>query len=528
MTKKVKLLLLLVLLFSIFMRFYNLKNFQYFTSDQENFQFMVRKVTVDKKPPLIMHNAQIGGSIGSFYILMSAPFFYLMNNDPIKVQLLIPILGVVATLIISWVGRLFAGDKVGLIAALLYGGSFLISFYEKSMWTLNLDSLMILLIIGSLIKLIQKKYQFFLLLTFASSFAWHSDPALAVGIVGAILTFIYFRIPLFRKEYTPGVIYLIISFLPLIIFEIRHPGTIIVPWLAHLLSRSPHQTNVIYSLISLAPWKIIENLSRSLAISPTLQIEQYHCYCDKYPPPFLSPIPEIITVVIITFSAYYCLKRGNEFEEKIAKLLLIFIASFVIGASIYSFLLSFSIYQHYFMTVFPTFLLLAAFGLTKLRNRLPSFSLILIIFFILQNTYSFINSSLQYPLWKKQQIVEKIIPNINHSTFSLYGYGVHSLTDGGWVMLFVNKKLFPNKSYISIGWDWAYRTHSLYPYNPDQEEGSKIIIFHAKEKSPINDNLKDKVELSITSDNMTATILDNRSHWFTRAILDDLERKYID
>jgi hypothetical protein len=74
MTKKTIIILGLIFSLSAFMRFYNLHSFGYLTGDEEIFQTMVRKLTVDKKPPLVIPNAQIGGSMGSFFILLISPF----------------------------------------------------------------------------------------------------------------------------------------------------------------------------------------------------------------------------------------------------------------------------------------------------------------------------------------------------------------------------------------------------------------------------------------------------------------------
>lgn len=516
MTKKTILVLGLILILSALMRFYNLYSFGYFTGDEEILHSMVRKVTVDRKPPLVIPNAQIGGSMGSFFVLLIAPLFALADNDPLTVQVIGSVIGLLTTLAIFWVGTLTNGQMMGFLAGVLYGGSFMVALFDRRLWTLTLDPLMITLSIGALIEIIQKKYQYSLLLAVAVSFTWHSDPAIAVALVASVLSFLIYRISIWRKEFAPAGFYLLLSVLPFIIFELRHPGTVFRPWLIHLTGRSVVDTSLLDRLTSINIITTLQNLSRSLFSSPTSFIEQYYCYCSKYPAPFFSPIPEILTAFILIFCMVWVLKTKDKLIKDNLKILLIFLFAFLLGIIIYTSTLSYAVYQHYFVTVFPVFLLLSAFALNKIAEKLPLAVGAFLTIFIAVNLWTLFNSTLRFSLWEKIELVKQTIPQLKGSSFSVYGTGDHSLFDGGWVLLFINSGLHPNRSYLNGGWDFIYRTHSLYSYNPDQKEGEKIVIFHDVKDYRFKNNplFYKKKEQEIAVGNMAAVILDNKESWF--------------
>lgn len=503
------------------MRFYNLYSFGYFTGDEEIFHSMVRKVIVDKRPPLVIPNAQVGGSMGSFFVLLISPLFALANNDPLAVQVIGPVIGLLTTLAIFWVGSLINGQRMGFLAGVLYGGSFMAALFDRRLWTLTLDPLMITLSIGALIKIIQKKYQYSLLLAVVVSFTWHSDPAIAVAMLASIIVLLIYKIPIWRRQFIPAGLYLLFSILPFIIFELRHPGTIFGPWLIHLTGRSVVDTSLLDRLTSINIIATLQNLSRSLFSLPSNSIEQYFCYCSKYPAPFFSPIPEILTVLVLSFCLIWVLKTKDKLIKNNLKILLIFLFAFLLGIIIYTSTLSFDVYQHYFITVFPVFLLLTAFALSVLLKKLPRGIVGLLIFFIAVNLWSLFNSALRYPLDEKDNLVKQMIPVINRGSFSVYGLGNHSLFDGGWVSLFVKYGLYPNRSYLNGGWDFIYRTHSLYSYNPDQKEGEKIIIFHDIDDNRLKKDplFSKKIKTSSSFGKMSATILDNKDAWFNMNLL---------
>lgn len=497
------------------MRFYNALNFQYFSGDEEIFHAILRKIVVEGKPILVVPNAQIGGSIGSFFHLLSSPIFFTVQSNPILVQFFGSFFGVITTALMYLVGSSVAGRVMGLLASTLYGGSFLVSLFDRRWWPLTPDPLLILIAIFGLIKLSRKKYKYAILVAVAASSAWQADPTNAVILLGILIAFSFLRLSLIKKEYILGLTYVFFSFIPFLIFEIRHPGTIFRPFLIHIVSKiGGGGQDINFNLINIG--NIIENLSRSLFLLPSKFIEEYFCYCSTYPKPPFSPLPELLTVFFIGFSILWIIFSKEEKDIKNAMLIVLsFFLSFLFGISFYNILLKSNMYQHYFVTVFPSFLLIAAFTLQRiLKTRFALLTWVFLSMFVVNNLNTLFNSQMRYPLWQKMEIVNKIIPEIRNSTFSVYGYGEKYMTDGGWTTFFIREKSHPSRSYLNGGWDWIYRSHGLYTTNPDQGDGSKIIIFHDVNEDFGEVNFKNKIETVQYIGNIKAIIFDNSQKEF--------------
>ena len=511
------------------MRFYNFNNLQYFSGDEEIFHSILRRMVVEGKITLVIPNAQVGSSIGSFFHTLSAPIFYLTGSNPSTVQLFGSALGVVTTIAIYFVGRMISGSLMGFFAGILYGGSFLIALFDRRFWPLTPDPLLITLAIAALIQLSRKKYKYALMLVIPASFAWQADPTNAVILVAIFLSLFFLRLPILKKQYTPAFVYLLFSILPLVIFEFRHPGTIFRPFFIHLFSRSESfLTNIsINQPVNLL--SIIENISRSIVISASNFTEQYFCYCKFYPNPPFSPIPQVLTVAVILFALFWVIRVKDQMHLKDSlKVLLIFLLAFLLGIYLYNLTSGYFVYQHYFVTVFPTFVLLVAFALDRIsRTKFAAVSWIFILLFIFVNLSALFNSTFKYPVSQKMELVDRIIPYIKNSSFSVYGYGDKTITDGGWTTFFIRKDYHPNRSYLNGGWDWIYRSHSLYTINPDLGEGRKIIIFHGISEDPFGTGgFKDQISGRETVGSITATILDNSQFSFKQEILDELQKEY--
>ena len=511
---KTAVILLSILILAFVMRFYNFYGFQYFSGDEEIFHALLRRIAVEGKPILTIPNAQVSSSIGSFFHLISSPFFLISNSNPKLVPIFSSLLGVVTTALMYWVGNLVAGRRMGLFAAFLYGGSFLTALFDRRLWPLTPDPLLILLGIGATIQILRQKFHYMLLFAVAVSFAWQADPTNTVILVGGVISFIKFRVPVWRKEYLAALVYLFFSILPLVIFEIRHPGTIFRPFIIHLFSRST-ETQILSNAAPIQFLPIWENLSRFLFLMPSKFIEQYFCYCNQYPLPPFSPIPEAFSAFFIIFAAgWLFLQKKRSAGSSALAVVLIYLSAFLAGIISYSLILKYNIYQHYLVVAVVPFLLVAAFVLKVVsETRWAILAWIFIIMFLVSNSLALFNSGMRYPVWQKMALVDKLIPIISGSTFSVYGEGTKYFSDGGWTTFFIGQNQHPGRSYLNGGWDFIYRSHSLYTTNPDQGEGKKVIIFHDAAVNPFPESAA-KIETRIEVGDMAATVLNNGNLWF--------------
>lgn len=455
---KIDKILILILGLAVFFRFFRLLDFQFWSVDEEIFVAVVRQVAVNHKLILTSPNVAIGVSLGSFFHLLSAPIFLLAGLTASKILIAGSILGVITALVVYKTGKELAGIFVGRVAAFLYASSFLVSFSDRRWWPLTPDPLLATLSIYAVTKIIKGKYIYALLLAICASFTWHSDPSLAVIIVFAGLFAVIYKIPLFKKEYLPAVGYLLLSVAPFFIFELRHPGAITHP-LFELLTKS--RGEVVRSINLL---EILQGFTRGLFLVPGPDIEKYFLYTKTYPAPFLSPFSEILTAVLLIFPLW--IKKSKT------KIIYLFIAAFLTGVAIFSLGMGSQFHQHYFVVVWPAFFLLIAMGLQKINKALTG---IFLVGFLLINLNTLIFSSMRYPLYKKEIIVNKTITTMDDKPFALIVKDDGRYFDGIGGLFFLKNKFPSNLSYY-YAWDWIYRAYSLYEVNPTNEPIKNTII----------------------------------------------------
>ncbi len=465
--------LLLIIFLAILFRFFRLFDFQYWSVDEEVFVAVVAQIAILHKLILVTPNVAIATSLGSFFHLLSAPIFWLAGFTASRILIAGSILGVVTTLAIYKTGKELGDLSVGRIAAFLYAASFLAAFSDRRWWPLSLDPLLSVLSILSVIKMIKGRLHYSLLLAICASFAWHSDPSLSVIIVFAVLSFVLFRLPLFKKVYFLGAVYLFLSILPFLFFEIRHPGAIthpLVELLSHLF-RFTRPSNRSLNLLS-----ILQGFSRALFLKPGADIEQYFLYVKHHPAPLFSPFAEISTLLFFFLPL-------SKLDQTGIKLLYLYLLSFLVGILIFTLGLGSSFHQHYFVIAWPAFFLLMAFSLRRLSK---SWAVIILSAFLTINLGSLFWSSMRYPLIKKERMVDRVLAQISKKRFALEVTGGDRYFEGIGGLFFL-KNRYPANSHYYYAWDWIYRAYSLYPVeiSPGPFDTTVVISPHSLK---INEN----------------------------------------
>lgn len=470
---------LIVLLLSIFFRFYRLVELQYYSFDDEVYTLVVRKIVILGKLIFLSPNATLGVSFGSFHHLLSAPIFWFAHLDPIKILSFGSFLGVVTTFLIYATGKELSGKRVGLFASFLYATSFLAALSDRRWWTLSLNPLLITVAIFSLIKIMKGSYFFTLPLVITASFAWHADLTLAVIPLAGLLFFIFFRVPILHKKYMWALLYLLFSFSPFLVFELFHPGAISHPW-AELFQRFGKPRASEFSRVPfLDIHSVILGISNSLFASPSQTGEDYLVPHIAAVSPDVPLILKLIALLLFFLPILSLTNKKNANQASI-KLLVIFFCSSIFGVIATSILLKHFIYQHYYITIWPALFLLAGFTLSNLFQRKYFYLSMGILLLVLHSNLStLIHTGLKYPLFEKMQVVNYGLSKLTNEPFSLQVLGGDIYLDsGGFGGLFALKGRFPsNKSYYYF--DWLYRSYSLYevPIRDDNYISQKIVIY---------------------------------------------------
>jgi len=459
---KIDRFLFVILCLSILFRFFRLLDFQYWSVDEEIFVAVVRQVAVNHKLILTSPNVAIVVSLGSFFHLFSAPIFVISDFIASRILIAGSILGVITTFVVYKTGKEIGGQFVARVSAFLYASSFLVSFSDRRWWPLTPDPLLATLSVFAMAKIIKVNYLYSLLLVFCGSFAWHSDPSLFVIVVFTLLSIVFYRLPIFKKAYLPAICWMIISVLPFLVFELRHPGSITHPFI-ELFTRS--RENIVRSIDLL---EVLRGFTRGLFLSSGVDIEKYFLYTKNYAAPLFSPFSEILTVLFFVFPIL--------FKDSKSKIIYLFIVSFLIGVAVFTLGMGSEFHQHYFVVVWPAFFILIAISLQKLRKPVV---FIFLGLFLLVNLYVLFFSSMRYPLYKKEVIVNKTISYMNDKPFALNVIPDGRYFEGIGALFFLRNK-FPSNLNYYYAWDWIYRAYSLYEINPTNERLGNVVVVSPK------------------------------------------------
>lgn len=218
-------LLAILLLVSVFFRFWQIRDYVVFLGDEGRDMIVMRNIFVGGDIPFLGPSASVGGFyLGPIYYWMAAPFLWLSNYDPVGPAYFVAIVGVLTVLLLFK----FLKDTVGIwpafFASVLYATAPLIVRYSRSSWNPNVLPFFALLMIYFLYFGISKrKFLYFLFAgaAFGICIQLHYLAAILVLVAGLII----FSNISFKKwlyVFLLSLIGMLITFSPFFIFEIKN------------------------------------------------------------------------------------------------------------------------------------------------------------------------------------------------------------------------------------------------------------------------------------------------------------------
>lgn len=228
MRKKHILLLCLLLLIASTPRAIEVLNHNYlFGYDQGEHLLQAKKIIFDKRPVLI--GAEVGGQRGFFqgpgwYYLLAFSIMF-SNGDPFAAMILMFLLGIGTVLFAFYLVRKIFNEKTAFVVALLIAISPLIIIQSRFIWPPFPVSFLTVFLLFFLFKVLQKKQMYLPFLSFTLGLITHFETAAAATL---FMNLLFFSPILLLKKLVSfrililSVITLLITQLPLIIFDIRH------------------------------------------------------------------------------------------------------------------------------------------------------------------------------------------------------------------------------------------------------------------------------------------------------------------
>lgn len=228
MNKKVLALFLFILLAGSAARGVEVLGGNYiFGFDQGESFLAVKKIVIDHKISLI--GTQVGGKGGFFqgpgwYYLLSIPFF-LFQGDPYGAMILMYILGVLTVVLSFFLTRKMFDSKTAIFVSLLITVSPAVIAQSRFIWAPFPISILSVIYLFCFYKVFQKKHIFLPILMFIVGLMYHFETA--TGITLSAATVIIFPFLILKKISSIKFIFysicgFFVTFLPLIIFDLRH------------------------------------------------------------------------------------------------------------------------------------------------------------------------------------------------------------------------------------------------------------------------------------------------------------------
>ena len=222
------LLLFLVVLGAIFVRVYRVDQILWFYFDQGRDALVIWDFWHKGDLFFVGPTTGIAGIFrGPWYYWLIAPIYLVGGGDPIWPATFLSLLSVVAVIFIFILGKEIAGRSAGLIAAIIASFSYYIMIASR--WLSNPTPMLIIsvLIIFSSFRIIDSKKptKYWLLILFLLGMAMQFGSAAEIFYFPVVaLIVIWKRKTLSKRLLFVSFCLLVISFLPQIIFDIRHQG----------------------------------------------------------------------------------------------------------------------------------------------------------------------------------------------------------------------------------------------------------------------------------------------------------------
>lgn len=479
-------LIFILIAISIIFRVIKLNDFQYWSDDEQLLFYTLRHIVVDHHSSLVTPNVALELSMGPIFHYLLIPWYLLVDFKPDRILLFGIFFSSISVILMYITGFILGGRLVAITATLLYSTSFMSSLFDRRLWHLSPNVILILLSLFSVLKIVKGDSKYILPLTLSAIFSFNSDPSIGIIVISAFLIFIIYR-PKIKKIYLlSSFIFFVFAISPLIIFDIRHQGQNLESVL-NLITRISSTTNQKVTNDQNIITEQVDNIARFFYVYPTNVADAYFCYClfnDRK-----NSILNLAVYLIFLFFIIYAVKekKRNYF------ILIIFLFFYILGLQIFEYKLNGLAKFSYSVTISPIAFIVAAIIFSRLKGILY---IILPIFFIL-NFNTLVNSSFKYPLKDKLIMVNKTTKQLPENTnFSLYYSGDILLAGGGWNSLFTQRGFSPKKGSLTIHWGHIYNSYNLYGVNFTHQEPETIVVISEKnldqENMIIRQNLKNQ------------------------------------
>ena len=414
-------LIVLILVLSVFLRFWRLPEYLTFLGDEGRDALALKRMIVDYKFRLIGPVTSIGNMyLGPLYYYLVLPAAFIFRLSPVGPAAFVALLGVATTFLIFWWGKEWVGEKAALVAAFLYTLSPIVIIYSRSSWNPNVMPFFALLAMFGLWRVWrQRQFWWLPIIGLALSFALQSHwlGLLLFPTVGLfwLLTLINlkkekgsFKTFLYQTLFLV-LIFLFLTVAPLVWFDLRHN---FINANAFKIFFTDRQATVNFKIYKALPslWALINQIFTRLVAGKDLKWGW-----------LVALLVNLAVFGNLIFLAFKKKKWSKFFNQQTAGLLfiLVWFGVGLLGLGNYKQ----HIYDHYFGFFFPVPFLLTGWFLAKIWDyRILGKGIAFLLFFFLV-FLSIKESPLRYPpnqqLKRTQTIARFVLAKAQDKPFNL-------------------------------------------------------------------------------------------------------------
>jgi hypothetical protein len=487
MSKKIKLLVAVILLLALSLRLFKLQELFFFTMDESLVAFRALGLFKYNRPFLIGGGSPLQVHLPPYFYYLASILLFPSNFNPLGWGVSGALIGVLTVYLVIRLTKKLFNQNTAITAGILYAISFTTVFFDRHFWPLSLNPVYTIASMLLLLKLDQKKPWVYFALAGIMVMAITSDPS-NIPLILTILVFIFVRRTKLSLTHTylAGLSALIIFLTPLFLFDIRHQW-VNFSGVTKLFEKT--------SMLSFDYQRLIDALlllPRSLVRfwhSPQTNLVELHSYCI----PFADARQHNLSLILVVLAFGLLIWFIKTTEHIFLKHLLIF---YFFGITLFG-ALGYSIFDHYLTGLLPIFAIITAHLLSKLPKKLGYIAFLGLIILNLSQIYKAKNP---HGLSHKQALINWSLNKLNGEPFYLDSIS-KCHRENGLRYLFELTDNPPQQSFMDPNFFWLYQNL------PAKQTPNKVLLVTDK---PLN--LSQNILDQKTFGSLTAIILDNSSY----------------
>lgn len=502
----------LLLLATFITRTVKLEELFYFTYDESVFAFVGRRLILWHHIPLIGGATPFGFHVAPYFYWFFALTLGIGNLNPIAWGWTSAAVATLTTFMMYLSGKTLGTRKIGYLAASFWAFSYSANVYDRHFWGLTFGPLFSLIVLYCLYQIKKGHQNFIYVLGMTLALIIHADLSYYAFLVMAVISWIAFKLPANKKTLI-AVAFIVISFIPLVVFDLRHNFANIRPVSSFLSSgkNTPgFETQKFTDNLLLFP----RSAARFVYVPGDNELAKQYSYCKGYVAEKFAALQMLFVIgaaVILLYYIYWSWRKNTNPGWRLVSLLLIL---YFVGIQIYGTVLRADIFEHYLTGIFSIYLLIFALFISRLPKKLW---LIALALFAAANLYKFSLAQNSQGLAEKREAIQYTMTQVGDKPFSLDSLSTCWKLNG-YRYLFAVYGREPVKSYVDPNFAYLYGTTTVAEKHPET-----VVVFVIHDFAPETSEFYKRYDLlksheisSALFGSIEVIVMDNKSGWFDK------------